>query len=56
MARLITPEAILSYPTLFEPRAVKGDDKSEPKYSAALVFVPEAQKDPLYKAMKAAVV
>lgn len=35
MARIITPEAILSYPNLFTPRAM-GDQ--EPKYSCALVF------------------
>ena len=33
--RIITPEAILSYPVLFEPRA---DKKGNLKYSCALVF------------------
>lgn len=35
MARIITPEAILSYPQLFTPRAV---NNGEPKYSACLIF------------------
>lgn len=36
MARIITPEAILSYPNLFTPRAANpGDDE---KYSVSLVF------------------
>ena len=36
MARIITPEAILSYPQLFEPKAASKN--AEPKYSACLVF------------------
>jgi hypothetical protein len=35
MPKLMTPEAILSYPYLFEPRA---NDDGKLKYSAALVF------------------
>jgi hypothetical protein len=35
--RVITPEAILSYPHLFE--AWSGDKDSEPKFSAAFVFL-----------------
>ena len=34
--RVITPEATLSYPNLFEPRA--GLDGQEPKYSTELIF------------------
>lgn len=34
--RVITPKAILSYPHLFEPRAM--DEGGEAKYSACLVF------------------
>ena len=36
MARVITPEAILSYPQLFAPRAA--NPGAEAKYSAALIF------------------
>lgn len=36
MARIITPEAILSYPQLFAPKAAS--QGAEPKYSACLVF------------------
>lgn len=36
MSRVITPEAILSYPNLFEPRS--GGEGQDPKYSCALVF------------------
>jgi len=36
MARVISPEAILSYPQLFTPKAATLN--SEPKYSAALIF------------------
>lgn len=38
--RVITPEAILSYPHLFEPNAM--DDGAEPKYSACFVFPADA--------------
>lgn len=34
--RVITPEAIISYPTLFEPRA--SEEGKQPKYSCALIF------------------
>lgn len=47
-----TPVAILSYPCLFKPEAYEEGDK--PAYSCALIFTPEAQQDPLFKAMKEA--
>lgn len=52
MSKVITPEAILSFPHLFKPEAFEEGDK--PAYSCALVFTPEAQKDPKFKAMKVA--
>lgn len=36
MARIITPEAILSYPSLFQPRAA--EEGGTPKFSATLIF------------------
>jgi len=39
MPNIITPEAILSYPNLFTPRAAAPD--SDPKYSASFVFEEE---------------
>lgn len=57
--RVITPEAILSYPRLFTPQAMDSDDDgkaSEAKYSTALVFSPDAVKSPLFVAMKRAAV
>jgi hypothetical protein len=53
MSRVITPEAIISYPNLLEPRAM-GNGK--PKYGAAFVFTPEAQETPAFKAMEKALV
>lgn len=51
MAKMvITPEAILSYPHLFEPRA--GGDGQKAKYSCALIFTKEIQETPEFKAMK----
>jgi hypothetical protein len=52
-----TPEAILSYPHLFEPQAFTGEDGKVTKmqYSACLIFTPEAQQTPEFKAMRAAV-
>lgn len=35
--KVTTPEAVLSYPALFEPKAMKGSTQ-EPKYSAVFVF------------------
>ena len=51
--KLITPQAILSYPHLFEPQAVEGGD---PKYSAALIFTEEEAGSELFTAMKRAAV
>lgn len=49
---LITPFAILSFPTLFTPRPkVYG---GEPQYSCTLLFSPEMQQTEAFKAMKAA--
>jgi hypothetical protein len=38
--KLVTPVAILSFPTLYVPRAF--NDQQEPKYSAMLAFTPDA--------------
>lgn len=51
MARTITPEAILSFPNLFEPRAMGGGD---PKYSCALIFPEGTDLTDLKKAAAAA--
>lgn len=51
---LLTPEAILSYPHLYTPVAVKPGDPE--KYSASFIFTEEQQQTPEYAAMKAAVV
>jgi hypothetical protein len=55
---LRTPEAILSYPHLFEPQAFKDENGNVTKmqYSACLIFTKEAQQTPEFKAMQAAVV
>jgi hypothetical protein len=55
--RVITPEAILSYPHVFTPQAPparKGEQEGEPKYSAAFVFTKEAQATKAYAALRAA--
>lgn len=52
MSRVITPEAIASYPNVFVPRAQSEDQ--DPKYSVALVFLTETQALPDFKAMKKA--
>lgn len=54
---LRTPEAILSYPHLFEPQAFTDDQGkvSKTQYTACLVFTSEAQKTPEFKAMRDAV-
>lgn len=48
MTRLVTPEAIASYPHLFEPRP--NMSSGQPEYSVCLVFEPDAD----LKGMKAA--
>jgi len=49
-----TPEAILSYPHLFEPQAFQDEQGKVTKmqYSACLIFTPEAQKTPEFKVMR----
>lgn len=49
MARVITPEAILSYPNLFSPRAA--NEGADPKYSCALVFPEGTDMEPIIKAL-----
>lgn len=50
--RLITPEGTVSFPHFFTPRApAPGQD---PRYSGVLVFTPEDQDTPDFKAMRAA--
>jgi hypothetical protein len=50
--KCITPKAMLSYPHLFEPRAV--DEGGEPKYSAAFVFAPGTDLTAMEKAAEVA--
>lgn len=50
--KVITPEAIISYPHLFTPQAVKPGDPE--KYSAALVFTDGTDLTPLKRAAVAA--
>jgi hypothetical protein len=57
--RVITPEAILSFPRLFVPDSGPQEEGEAPqaeKYSAALVFTTAAQQTPAYAAMKRAAV
>ncbi len=49
---VITPEAMLSYPHLFEPEAM--NEGEEPAYSACLVFEKDADLKALRKAIAAA--
>lgn len=51
-AVLLTPKALLSFPHLFRPAAM--EEGQEPKYSASLLFSPEAQATPEFAALKAA--
>src|SRR5262245_2134629 len=51
MPSVTTPRAMLSYPSLFEARSIRG---SKPKFGSALIFDPQAQKTPEYAAMLAA--
>jgi hypothetical protein len=44
-ARIITPQAVLSYPHLFQPHQGKG--QKEPLYSAALIFLAGTDLTPL---------
>lgn len=48
--RIVTPECVLSFPHIFEPKVVPGSDDATPKYSVSLVF-PEGTD---LKAMKEA--
>lgn len=45
-----TPIAVLSYPHLFKPHAVSVGDPE--KFSCTLIFTPEAQSTPEFKALK----
>lgn len=49
----VTPKGRVSFPHVFEKHS--GIEGSEPKFSVNLVFDPETQKSPLYKAMQEAV-
>jgi hypothetical protein len=51
-AKVITGKAILSYPHLFRPRAVKAGD--EPKFSATLIFDATEEKTTLIRLRDAA--
>lgn len=48
---LITPEAILSFPAVFTPQPPMNPGE-KPKYGCTLVFTPEAQKTPRFKALQ----
>ena len=48
MARMKTPEAILSYPNLFQPRAAS--EGADPKYSCTLIFTEGTDISELKKA------
>lgn len=50
---LITPKGVLTFPTLFKPRAQA--EGAEPRYSVNILFDPAAQKSAEYAALKAAV-
>lgn len=50
--KVITGQAVLSYPNLFRPRAVKAGD--EPKYSATLIFDIEKERKTLERLRDAA--
>ena len=52
---LITPDATLSFPALFEPKPKGGIAGAELVYSCALLFGPEAQETEAFKALKDAV-
>jgi hypothetical protein len=58
MARIITPEAIASYPNIFHPQPVSAEDAAQgkkPKYGVALVFPADADLKSLKQtAIKAA--
>jgi len=49
---MLTPEAILSFPSLITPRA--RSEGGEPVFSCTLLFTATAQKDPLFAKLKAA--
>ena len=51
---LLTPEARVSFPNLFEPRKINEDDQTA-KYSVTLLFDKKAQATPEYKKMVKAV-
>lgn len=51
-AKVITGQAVLSYPNLFRPRAVKAGD--EPKYSATLIFDIDKERKSLERLRDAA--
>src|SRR5262245_25755071 len=53
MASLRTPVGILSFPVLFSPRP--RSPNAEPCYNCVLLFDQNAQKDPLYLALRKAV-
>jgi len=49
-----TPEAVFSYPSLDQARKTDPDDPNEKaKFQLTLIFLPDAQRTPLYKAMQA---
>ena len=50
---MITPEAILSFPSLVTPRP--RSEGGEPVYSCSLLFTPAAQKTPEFAKLKASV-
>jgi len=49
---ILTPNATLSFPALFAPKP--RSEGAKPVYSCSLLFSPEAQRSPEYKAMQMA--
>jgi hypothetical protein len=52
MANLITPVGTLSFPNLFVPKPKSPAPGAKPVYSCSILFDPEAQKTPEFKALK----
>lgn len=52
---LITPPGLLAFPFLFEARPLPGNQQGKPRFSATLIFSPEAQQTPEYMALRRAV-
>jgi len=56
MAKMTTPVGTLSFPTLFKPRAFKGEPEEKAEYSCVLIFDEKAQQTDAFRAMRAAAI